>query len=221
VNINDHVSEYYQNERKSISRFIKNKNNKVFDIGCASGNFGLFLKNSDLASKVIGVDIDSSAVKLAKQKIDEVYCVNLNQTTIQELIDAHSLKDFDYVVCADVLEHLIDPWSTLTSLTGTLKKEGRVVASIPNIRHWTVLYEQIFKGNWEYQKEGIMDKTHLRFFTKKTMIDLFEDSGLDVEEIQPLIGGKWKTLNKIFFYKLSGFLAIQWVLVGKKNSSNA
>ena len=210
---------YYCHRRMGISHHIKKKNNRILDIGCAAGNFGAFLKEQNIASEVVGVELDSNAAKEARKKLDSVFCADLNQTSMRTLIDSNKLKNFDYVVCADVLEHLVDPWSTLNSLVDTIVTDGKVIASIPNVRHWSVWLPLIFKGKWEYENEGIMDRTHLRFFTKHSMLELFDSAGLIVEEVHPLIGGKWKILNKLFFNKLTDFLAIQLVLVGTRKAT--
>ncbi|RMD49523.1 MAG: class I SAM-dependent methyltransferase, partial [Ignavibacteria bacterium] len=89
---------------------------------------------------------------------------------------------FDLIMFADVLEHLIDPEYVLKELKNKLKPGGEIIASIPNIRHWSI-FRQLLEGNWNYAEHGLLDKTHLRFFTRKTMISLFENAGYHAEVI--------------------------------------
>ena len=92
---------------------------------------------------------------------------------------------FDCIVFNDVLEHMSDPWSALEIAGDVLNNCGRVVASIPNVRHYTVLVPLLIKGRWTYHDVGILDRTHLRFFTRSTVRELFETTGWAVESITP------------------------------------
>jgi 2-polyprenyl-3-methyl-5-hydroxy-6-metoxy-1,4-benzoquinol methylase len=87
-------------------------------------------------------------------------------------------------VVADVLEHLRDPWGALTDLVAVLRPGGWVVASVPNVRVFTVLLPLVRKGRFEYKEAGVLDRTHLRFFTRSSAIALVEGSGLAVESIE-------------------------------------
>lgn len=131
------------------------------------------------------------------------------------------LKDFDkasfdYIVCADVLEHLIDPWKVLTELVTYLKPSGRLVVSIPNVRHWSVWFPLILRGRWEYRDVGIMDKTHLRFFTRVTGVKLIEGASSKVVECRPIIWRRSeRLLNKVSLGLFDGWLASQLVFVSE------
>lgn len=92
---------------------------------------------------------------------------------------------FDCVVFNDVLEHLIDPWEALRLTRPLLSEAGRVVAMIPNIRHVRAVMPLLFRGRWDYADTGLLDRTHLRFFTRATMIDLFETAGYTVKSVTP------------------------------------
>jgi 2-polyprenyl-3-methyl-5-hydroxy-6-metoxy-1,4-benzoquinol methylase len=218
-NTEQHVKEYYQHHRTNISKFIQQGDNYILDVGCAAGNFGVFLKSNGYANQVVGIEINQEAANEASNKLNSVFCADLNCITVNELLpELNNNKLFDYIVCADVLEHLIDPWQVLSDLTKYLEPNGKIIASIPNVRHWTVWLPLLLKGNWDYQDAGIMDKTHLRFFTKNTMLELFQSANLNVSEIEPLIGGKWKLVDKYSLGLLRDFVAVQWVLVGSLNN---
>ena len=192
----------------------------MLDVGCAAGNFGRTLKASGRATTVTGIEIDKYAAKDAAGKLDEVICTNLNQVQVDEVLKAYRKNYFDYIVCADVLEHLIDPWEIIEALTEYLKPDGKIVVSIPNVRHWSVVSQLIFRGLWEYQKAGIMDKTHLRFFTQRSALDLIRNANLRIISNKQLIGGKSCLLNRMSFGLMGEFLAVQFVMVGQKCINN-
>ena len=125
---------------------------------------------------------------------------------------------FDYILCGDVLEHLRDPWAQLNKLVKLLKPGGgKVIVSLPNIRCYSVTMPLIFKDEWTYTSAGILDSTHLRFFTKTTAVEMLKKSGLNEIKVKPLIHGRrYKLLNILFFGLLKSLLASQWVLTGTK-----
>jgi 2-polyprenyl-3-methyl-5-hydroxy-6-metoxy-1,4-benzoquinol methylase len=94
-----------------------------------------------------------------------------------------TLPQFDYIIFADVLEHLVDPWATLKHYSQLLTSGGKIIASIPNVRNLGLLYNLIIKGRWTYSDSGLLDRTHLRFFTRVEIQDLFSESGLTIEKI--------------------------------------
>src|SRR5690606_14876801 len=129
-------------------------------------------------------------------------------------------KTFDLIIFADVLEHLSAPESALNNVLPYLKNNGRVIVSLPNVRHFSVLLPLIFKDSWEYQDRGIMDKTHLRFFTRSSAVKLIEESGLEVKLITKNLRYVKKLaiiIDKITFGKLKGFFVQQWIIVAVKN----
>jgi len=93
------------------------------------------------------------------------------------------MEPFDCIVFADVLEHLRDPWGTMEQYLQRLKPGGYVVASIPNVRNFYLLYNLIVRGQWRYEDSGLLDRTHLRFFTRKEIMELFSVAGLEVEMV--------------------------------------
>jgi len=210
---NSEVS-YYRHIRTDIAEYVEKGNNRILDVGCGAGFLGEFLKLNGRASEVVGIEIDKVAASEASTRLDRVIGANLNQSGVSEIVIDFDKASFDYIVCADVLEHLIDPWKTLSELLTFLKPGGKVVVSLPNVRHWSVWLPMVFRGRWEYQEAGIMDRTHLRFFTKAAALDLMAGAGLHVIECRPLIGGKWCLVDKFSLRKLQGVIAIQWMLVG-------
>jgi SAM-dependent methyltransferase len=92
--------------------------------------------------------------------------------------------NFDLIIALDVLEHLIDPWSIVRRLHGILNPGGVIIASIPNVGHYSVAVPLVLRGQWNYADEGLLDRTHLRFFTRRTAVDLLTCSGLVIDKIE-------------------------------------
>jgi 2-polyprenyl-3-methyl-5-hydroxy-6-metoxy-1,4-benzoquinol methylase len=168
---------------------------KVLDVGCGAGGLGRRLKELG-CGQVYGIECVEEPAAIAAQHYDKVFCAPVEQVDLSPYADF-----FDFVVCADVIEHLVDPWTALTRLRGVLKDSGWLVASIPNVRHRFVIGE-LLRGKFEYRSEGILDKTHVRFFTFDTIVKLMADCRLTIEQIGPQYNadaeqvlGQWKQQN--------------------------
>jgi 2-polyprenyl-3-methyl-5-hydroxy-6-metoxy-1,4-benzoquinol methylase len=215
------TNNYFRHVRKEIAVHVVSGKHRVLDVGCAAGVFGEYLKRQGCASEVVGIELDALAAKEASTKLDRVLCANLNHTDVVDILKDFDRASFDYIICADVLEHLIDPWAILSDLATYIKPDGRLVVSLPNVQHWSVWVPLIFTGRWEYCEAGIMDWTHLRFFTRATSQKLIMRANLQVIECQPSIWRKSeRILNRITFGLLDGWLASQWVLVGQAGSGH-
>lgn len=213
------TNNYYRHIRSEITEHIVSGKHRVLDVGCAAGVLGEYLKQQGCASEVVGIEIDALAAKEASTKLDRVLCANLNHTGVTDVLNDFGKTSFDYIICADVLEHLIDPWTILADLATFIKPGGRLVVSLPNVQHWSVWAPLILSGRWEYCEAGIMDRTHLRFFTRSSSQKLIIRANLQVIEYQPILYRKSeRILNSITFGLLEGWLASQWVLVGKAGS---
>jgi 2-polyprenyl-3-methyl-5-hydroxy-6-metoxy-1,4-benzoquinol methylase len=206
---------YYQNVRSELANYIEKGDHRILDVGCGAGYFGEFLKLNGHASDLIGIEIDTVAAHDASTRLDYVLCANLNETTIVEVLKDYERQYFDYIVCADVLEHLIDPWEALSQLVTFLKPNGRIILSLPNVRHWSIWIPLILRGHWEYRDAGIMDRTHLRFFTRRSGVALLNGAGL-TSTYNTLLGGKWRDFDKYTLRLLTEFISIQLVFVGIK-----
>lgn len=153
------------------------KNKSVIDFGCAGGYFAkMLLKNG---CQVTGVELNPEAAKVA-----EKYCQRVLVLDIDDISIADVLKDekYDVAVFGDVLEHLRDPWRVLREVNSVLHPGGYVVASIPNIAHGAVRLS-LLQGDFNYREDGILDNTHLRFFTRRTVEEMFENSGYFIDTI--------------------------------------
>jgi 2-polyprenyl-3-methyl-5-hydroxy-6-metoxy-1,4-benzoquinol methylase len=210
------TADYYMNIRRDLLPHIPSNNTRILDVGCAAGYFGGYLKQKGYAQTVWGIELDRTAAEQARARVDRVFCANLNQRSAADIL-GDTPENFDCIICADILEHLNDPWKVLHDLSGFLSAEGRIIVSLPNIRHWSISLPLVFRGEWMYSDAGILDRTHLRFFTRRTMIELFDKANLRVVAEQPLIRGLSTKIDRYSLHAFRELLAFQWVLIGMRN----
>ncbi len=143
-------------------------NSKVLDVGCSTGYLGSYLADVKNCT-VYGIDIDRKSLLKAEEtgKYIALECVNLDNKEDLEILQKKFPEDFDYILILDVLEHLKDPSIAFLSLLQHLKENGKLIVSIPNINHIDVVFNLI-NGRFNYSTLGILDNTHLRFFTKSS-----------------------------------------------------
>jgi SAM-dependent methyltransferase len=172
------VGQYFNRASWGVIGAIPEGPHKILEIGCSAGKTGETLKKTGRAAEVVGVDLNPAAVAAAADRLDNAFCGDIEQLELPYPADY-----FDYILCGDVLEHLQDPWRTTKKLSHYLKPDHFLIASIPNIRNWRVLRDLIFKGRFDYTKAGILDRTHLRFFTRRSIVQMFEEAGFTVEDM--------------------------------------
>lgn len=160
--------------------FMK-KNKKLLDVGCGTGTITSTLRDA-LSLDVVGVEPHPERAEQARTEGLNVITGVYDQTFAQRN------EKFDYILFADVLEHLVDPAEMLREVKNSLAPDGRVLASIPNVAHWSVRAQLLF-GNFNYKPTGIMDATHLRWFTRRSVRRLFDAAGYEVEDIRGAAGG--------------------------------
>ncbi len=149
---------------------------RVLDIGCAAGDLGAAL--IERGYKVAGIEVDADLAAVATERLDEVVNSNLESAQLSELVSGK----FDAIIFGDVLEHLQDPIEILEAATSLLSDNGFVAASIPNIAHGAMRLA-LLQGSWKYTDEGLLDRTHLRFFTLGSIKELFSKAELVIDEI--------------------------------------
>jgi O-antigen biosynthesis protein len=166
-------------ENNSLKKMLRlvGVNKRVIDFGCATGYFAQLLTKK--GCKVTGIEINPEAAKVAEQYCEQTIVADLDRNSLTKILPNQL---FDVAIFGDVLEHLRDPWRVLEETQKLLKSDGYVVASIPNIAHGAICLA-LLQGKFEYTELGILDNTHLRFFTRKTVEELFERSGYFVDTI--------------------------------------
>ncbi|KYC39083.1 methyltransferase [Scytonema hofmannii PCC 7110] len=174
------LSEADLGENLSVKKMLRlvGENKQVVDFGCATGYFARWLTHR--GCQVTGVEINSNAAQVAKSYCEQVIVADLDFTSLVEILPNQT---FDVAVFGDVLEHLRDPWRVLQQARQILKPEGYVVVSIPNIAHGAIRLA-LLQGRFEYMAQGILDNTHLRFFTYRTVKELLESSGYFIDVME-------------------------------------
>ena len=212
---NSKQDSYYNRERPSIVNLISPGANAILDLGCGAGAVGRRLLRDGKAGTLIGVELFASAAEEAARHYTKVHTGDIEEMSLPYK------AEFDYVICGDILEHLKDPYSVVRRIHGWLKDDGKFICSVPNVRHWQVLANLFLRGAWEYQDAGVMDRTHLRFFTRKTSFKMVEDAGFQVAQSRLLIGGRRYTLlNRATFGFFDEFLGPQIILLARKSTAS-
>lgn len=185
---------------------------KILDVGCGQGVFAKNFENRNL--EIWGIEINSIEAKEAQKKYHTVIVADV-KTGIPQIPE----KYFDAIYCNDVLEHLIDPYSTLQELQQKLNPKGVVISSIPNVRYFNNFINFLFKKEWRYEDSGILDRTHLRFFTKKSILRMFEEANYEILQIQGINGydksWKFKIINILTFGLISDTRYLQFAVIAK------
>ena len=207
----DSDSWYYNVEKDILYPYIPEGPNIILDIGCGSGMLGRNLLKLNKAESLIGVEIYKPAAIKAEKYYNKVY----NQDIEQLNLEYHNY--FDFIICGDILEHLKDPWIILKKIRNWLKRQGNIIITIPNIRYWYILKELMLKGIWKYSDAGILDKTHLRFFTRRTINQIIREEKYILIISKMIIHGKKKNvLNKLTYRFFEEFLGSQILVIAKK-----
>lgn len=162
-------------------------NSRVLEIGCATGFIGKYLKD-EKNCEVIGVEIGIDEARAAEKILDRVILGDVE--SFEVLSQMKKLGTFDVIYASALIEHLKDPWKALFEWKKLLTKNGVLIITTSNIVHWSQRLK-VMQGKFEYQKYGILDNTHLRFFTTQTFRELVKDSGYQIKDfyIDPVGGG--------------------------------
>jgi SAM-dependent methyltransferase len=160
----------YERARPEILAHIPRGAARVLDLGCATGTTGAALKQRQEV-EVVGVEREPDYAREAERRLDRVVTADV------EALDPATLGGFDALVAADILEHLVDPWTALERYAALLHPGGTAVISLPNVGHWST-YAYLLRGSWPRKAEGIFDATHLRWFTLSDATALLEQADL-------------------------------------------
>ena len=176
---------YFGLARQEIGSLVPETVGRVLEIGCGSGGTLSWLKSTRSVSFAAGVEMQPDAAERARAVCDAIVVGDVERLELP--FEPHS---FDLILALDVLEHLVDPWSVVPRLHGLLKPGGHLIASIPNVAHYSVSLP-LLRGRWDYVRSGILDATHLRFFVQDSVEKLLTCSGLAVDKADPVIRVPW------------------------------
>ena len=185
---------------------------RVLDVGCHTGKFGEFLRQNGCL--VSGVEINSSAASVAAQLLDEVAVGDVEDSNTWQCLGG----PFDVILFLDVLEHCRKPEAVLINARSKLSARGFIITSTPNIAHWTIR-KKLLRGCFDYQDTGILDKTHLRFFTVSSCQKLLINAGYDIERVDYVLTMpkvlKQRVIPTAVARKFPGLFAYQMVVKAK------
>jgi 2-polyprenyl-3-methyl-5-hydroxy-6-metoxy-1,4-benzoquinol methylase len=214
----DKATSYFGNARKDIAPLLPNTLGHVLEVGCGSGATLAWLQRERGCDSTTGIELFAGAAASARAQVDHVLC-----GAAEEML--HQLpaqQQFGLVLCLDVLEHMVDPWAFLQALVPRLSLGGQIIISLPNVRFIGVLAPLLLQGQWTYREDGVLDRTHLRFFTRKTALELVKGTGLEVlghrGNAPPTRTGVGK-LDQATFGLLKEFTAYQWLISARREVS--
>jgi 2-polyprenyl-3-methyl-5-hydroxy-6-metoxy-1,4-benzoquinol methylase len=202
---------YGASERPELVPFIPEAANSLLDIGCGAGGFGRTLRRLRPEIELWAVEPDPVSARVAEDAFDRVIVSNFPNESIPD-------GRFDVVLCADVLEHMAEPEKALLAAADALTDKGIMLASIPNVRNLRrVVWPLVMHGAWSYTETGILDRTHLRFFTRKSIVDFFTANNWAVESIAgiALPGRREKLMSALTLRRFDDFLFMQYVVVAR------
>jgi 2-polyprenyl-3-methyl-5-hydroxy-6-metoxy-1,4-benzoquinol methylase len=223
------IAELYRDKNQIYSSFIRweiislipTGDHKILDVGSGAGCTLRKLKALGKASEIVGIEINQKAAADSSDHLDALFIGDVETMDLP-----YSDKYFDYILLADVLEHLINPSDVLHKCKNLLSDDGYVIATIPNIKHYSVLLGLILFDEFRYTDHGVLDKSHLRFFTKKEIKRMFRDEQLEVVDLVALglqkYGDQTLRSSKITsrLYSNNSFFAYQYLIKAKKDISS-
>ena len=174
-------AEYFSNVRRDILPLVPTFSEKVLEVGCGNGATLRFLKENQYCSLTHGIEMFPAVGEQARLNVDHVWIGDA-----EKMINTMDAGNYDLILCLDVLEHMIDPWQFTDRASMLLKPGGCLIASIPNMRTAVVMAKLLFKGRFRYHDaSGILDRTHLRYFTRESALELMNRKPLHTERILP------------------------------------
>lgn len=212
---------YFANARREIAPLLARlpqRPLRVLELGCGNGATLAWLRTQTRVEHASGVELFTDAAQQAAQHAERIVQGNLEHMLAQDALPFEN-GEFDLILCMDVLEHLVDPWRITRACADWLRPGGVLIASIPNVRNWRALLPLLFAARWEYAEAGILDKTHLRFFTGASARALLTQAGLQIEDAQRLpfsVSRKARLANWLSLGLLRDFLTLQFLLTARK-----
>lgn len=204
-------ADYHGLVREDVIPHVPRLGGTLLDVGGGCGATAAELKRCGVAERVGVVDIVDAQGCLPG--VDFAYVGSVEDASfLATVVDAEG--PFRIILCLDILEHLVDPWSLVTKLHTALEPGGVIVASIPNIRNYTALVPLVLRNRWELRDAGILDRTHLRFFVRSTAIELMTASGLELVTVtaSPTGGRRVKLIRRLTFGLLNSFTDRQYIV---------
>ena len=186
---------------------------RVLDVGCGVGALGAAIKKAiGKDVEVAGIERNGEVAGIAKDRLDRLIIGDVETIAVP-----YPQEYFDCIIYGDILEHLINPLAVLRSHAKLLKRGGCVIASIPNIANYRII-KDLKRLRWDYQYSGVLDESHLRFFTIKSIYKMFAEAGLQISEVKRnMLGSRLRrSLNDLCFGVFSDYMTEQYVIKAQK-----
>ncbi|MDC8003435.1 class I SAM-dependent methyltransferase [Aureisphaera galaxeae] len=191
MDYNNKPDGYFDTIRQEMVRYLPSEARKIMDIGCGTGSFALHLKET-FGVEAWGIEYVNEHAQEASKVLDRAF-----SGPCEDFLDMLPNDYFDAIFFNDVLEHMVDPYEVLQKIKPKLSPNGVIISSIPNIRSYDTFMKLALKKDWRYEKNGILDHTHLRFFTGKSIRRMYEDLGYEIMLHEGI--NKTKSLRPILF----------------------
>ena len=212
---------YFATARTEIFPHLPDSFSRLLDVGCGAGATIAAIRKfrvDDTPLWAGGVELDEAAAADADQHCDRIWCGNVEAGGFDSDIEPGSL---DVILCLDVLEHLADPWTMVKRLSPLLAPGGSLIISVPNVRNWKFIWRLFAFADFHYRDAGLLDRTHLRFFVRKTAVQLATSGGLCLHHVgsaRPFLPPdiRW-LLVKASFGLLEDLMIKQFVVIAKNN----
>jgi 2-polyprenyl-3-methyl-5-hydroxy-6-metoxy-1,4-benzoquinol methylase len=195
-----------------VSLLPCNPSARILEIGCGNGDTGALALAEGKCGWYCGIELCERAADDARKKLSEVLTGDVERMTLP-----WADEFFDALIISEVLEHLVDPWEVLRKIHPMMKNGAMVFSSSPNVSHYSVI-RMLLKGQWSLADKGIMDRTHLRWFTFATYRQMFEEAGYAVGQVAPLceLGPRARLLNSLTRGRFRHLFAQQISLIGHR-----
>jgi SAM-dependent methyltransferase len=209
---NERDPHYYSHTRVDLIGLIPPGTRKILEVGCGTGMTGKALRERGF-EKIVGIEINEEMAERARAFYDQLVIGDVEKIHLP-----FEKEYFDCILYGDVLEHLVNPWRVLKDQHAVLKKGGTIICSIPNVRNYRILNNLIFRGRWEYADDGILDRSHLRFFTLDSIRGMLKEAGYEIEDLtKRSSGAHWvKWIHRLLGSRLIEFLVRQYIIVARK-----
>ncbi len=208
-------AEYFQQVRSDVAQLVPHHCQNILEIGCGFGELGRLLIERQNCM-IDGVEINPVAEPYLKEIYRRYWIGDIEQ------IEFDQKQYYDCILLPDVLEHLVNPWALLKRLTVYLHEDGVIIVSVPNIRNLGILYRLLVQGRWDYESSGVLDRGHLRFFTRSGIQSLFDDCSLEIDawkvnrDNYPGIKGLAAGISRLF---ISDIDICQYLVCARKNKN--
>lgn len=206
---------YYGHARTEIAALLPARADRVLEVGCGRGATLAWLKQTGRCKHTTGIELFSHAAEAARAVVDRVEAGDADK-----LLGVVAREGaFDVVLCLDVLEHLQDPWAFVERIPPLLAEGGVLIVSLPNVRHWRVSADLLFRGRWRYADAGVLDRTHLRFFTRESARELVAEPRLKLracEASRPPRASVGGLANLATLGLMQDLFAVQFLLAAHK-----